>query len=73
MNGTNIVKNYSIHNLINIKINTQKKLFGQNVFNNPLSYFEVENMEDYKVDINLKIVKFKPELEHKFIVDHKYY
>ena len=68
-----ITKNYSIHNLVNIKVNTKKRLFGQNVYNNPLSYFEVESLEDSNVDINLNIGEFKPKLNKKFIVDHKYY
>jgi hypothetical protein len=73
MKDKTLTKNYSIHDLLKIKINTKKRFFGENVYNNPLSYFEVENLEDSQVDINLNIGEFKPNLNKKFIVDHKYY
>lgn len=67
----NIVKYYSIHDLINIKVNTSKKMMGNTVFNNPLSYFETT--KDIRPDIEVNIGDFTPKKENSYIIDHKYY
>lgn len=66
-----LVKYYSIHNLLNIKVNTSKKFFGNNVLNNPLAVFEVT--EEIDADIEINIGKFEPNNEFNYLVDHKYH
>ncbi|WP_372824023.1 hypothetical protein [Pyrococcus kukulkanii] len=66
-----LTKNYRIHDILTIQINTQNKakLPGLNF---PLSYFETD--EDLtNPDIILNIGPFKPERNNSYVVDHKYY
>lgn len=66
-----IVKYYSIHNLLTLKITTKKRLLSNNILNNPLSYFEVKDSVD--PDIEIKTGKYEPTGKENFLVDHKYH
>jgi hypothetical protein len=66
-----IVKYYSIHNLLNIKITTKKKLLSNSILNNPLSYFEVKDSVD--PDIEIKTGRYELIEKENFLVDHKYH
>jgi len=52
-----LAKYYSIHNLINIKVNTKKRFFGNNVLNNPLSFFETNEEIDPDITINIILIR----------------
>ncbi|ANF22628.1 hypothetical protein [Thermococcus piezophilus] len=66
-----LTRNYNIHNILTIQINTQNKAKLPEL-NFPLSYFEVdEDITD--PDIILNIGPFKPDLSGSYVVDHKYY
>lgn len=67
----NIVKYYSIHNLLNIKVTMDKKIFGRNILNNPLSVFETS--ENVDPDIIINVGEFVAGNESNYLVDHKYH
>jgi hypothetical protein len=66
-----ITRNYSIHNLITIQINTKNNSLLKGL-NFPLSYFEVEEDID-RPDITVNIGNFEPSNENCYLVDHKYF
>lgn len=67
----NITKYYSIHNLVNLKVNTTKRMMSNSVFNNPLSFFETT--DEVHPDIEINIGDFKPKTQNSYFIDHKYH
>lgn len=66
-----LTKNFSIHGLLNLEINYEKRLLDGSSLNNPLSYFEVDDIG--KTDICLNIGDFRPKLNERYLVDHKFH
>jgi len=62
---------YNIHNILKIEINRIKKLELLRDLNLRFTYFEVDNVKN--PDIILNLGPFKPENKDCTIIDHKYY
>lgn len=65
------VFNYNIHDVLNIQMETQKRIDLLRGLDLELAPFRVENTSE--IDILFKVGNFSPSNDNCYIVDHKYY
>jgi len=63
--------NYSLHNILKLKITRDRGHGLRDLINLKFSFFEVEEVDN--PDITLNIGKFTPSNKNCYLVDHKYY